>query len=35
MPMDTKAAVSRLMRFLAIEGITGREAVIGREITTR
>jgi len=32
MPLDTAAAVSRLMRFLAIEGVTGREAAIGREI---
>jgi tripeptide aminopeptidase len=32
MPIDTAAALSRLMRFLAIEGVTGREAAIGREI---
>jgi tripeptide aminopeptidase len=32
MPVDTKAALSRLMRFLAIEGVTGREAAIGRDI---
>src|SRR3954451_5714751 len=32
MPIDTAAAVSRLMRFLAVEGITGQEAAIGREI---
>jgi tripeptide aminopeptidase len=32
MPIDTAAAVSRLMRFLAIEGVTGQEAAIGREI---
>ena len=32
MPIDTAAAVSRLMRFLAVEGVTGREAAIGREI---
>src|SRR2546423_4240198 len=32
MPLDTAAAVSRLMRFLAIEGVTGREAAVGREI---
>ncbi|TMJ02702.1 MAG: M20/M25/M40 family metallo-hydrolase [Alphaproteobacteria bacterium] len=32
MPVDTKAAVSRLMRFLAVEGVTGQEAAIGREI---
>jgi tripeptide aminopeptidase len=30
--VDTKAAVARLMRFLAIEGVTGREAAIGRDI---
>src|SRR3954451_13089314 len=34
MPLDTAAAVSRLMRFLAIEGVTGREAAIGREIAS-
>src|SRR5256885_13980928 len=32
MPLDTAAATRRLMRFLAVEGITGREAAIGREI---
>src|SRR6185295_17159620 len=32
MSIDTKAAVARLMRFLAIEGITGQEAAIGRDI---
>src|SRR3954462_11200907 len=32
--VDTAAAVSRLMRFLAVEGITGREAAIGREIAS-
>jgi tripeptide aminopeptidase len=32
MSVDTNAAVERLMRFLAIEGVTGREALIGREI---
>jgi tripeptide aminopeptidase len=32
MPIDTAAAVQRLMRFLAIEGVTGQEAAIGREI---
>src|SRR2546430_4936752 len=32
MPLDTAAATQRLMRFLAIEGVTGREAAIGREI---
>ena len=30
--VDTKAAVKRLMRFLTIEGITGQEAAIGRDI---
>jgi tripeptide aminopeptidase len=30
--VDTKAATDRLMRFLAIEGVTGQEAAIGREI---
>jgi len=30
--VDTKAAVARLMRFLAIEGVTGRESAIGRDI---
>ena len=30
--IDTAAAVSRLMRFLAVEGVTGREAAIGREV---
>src|SRR5881398_612991 len=32
MPVDTKAATDRLMRFLAIEGVTGQEAAIGREL---
>jgi tripeptide aminopeptidase len=32
MPLDTAAAIARLMRFLAVEGITGEEAAIGREI---
>src|SRR5947209_422487 len=32
MPIDTAAAVSRLMRFLAVEGVTGHEAAIGREV---
>src|SRR5436853_7418309 len=32
MPLDTAAATQRLMRFLAVEGVTGREAAIGREI---
>ena len=30
--VDTKAATDRLMRFLAIEGVTGQEAAIGRDI---
>ncbi len=33
MPVDTKAATDRLMRFLAIEGVTGQEAAIGRELS--
>jgi tripeptide aminopeptidase len=33
MPVDTQAATERLMRFLAIEGVTGKEAAIGRELT--
>src|SRR5665213_3328595 len=32
MPVDTQAATDRLMRFLAIEGVTGKEAAIGREL---
>src|SRR5256885_14473106 len=32
MPVDVKAATDRLMRFLAIEGVTGKEAAIGRDI---
>ena len=32
MPVDTKAATDRLMRFLAIEGVTGKEAAIGRDL---
>ncbi|WP_369726283.1 M20/M25/M40 family metallo-hydrolase [Bradyrhizobium sp. LLZ17] len=32
MPIDTQAAKDRLMRFLAIEGVTGKEAAIGREL---
>jgi len=35
MSVDTKAAVARLMRFLAIQGITGEEEAIGREIARR
>jgi tripeptide aminopeptidase len=30
--VDTKAAIALLMRFLAVEGITGRERAIGREV---
>ena len=30
--VDTEAAVKRLMRFLAVEGVTGREARIGKEL---
>ncbi|HJZ60250.1 MAG TPA: M20/M25/M40 family metallo-hydrolase [Gemmataceae bacterium] len=30
--LDTQAATDRLMRFLAVEGITGQEAAIGQEI---
>src|SRR3569833_1988067 len=33
MPLDVKAATDCLMRLLAGEGVTGREAAIGREIT--
>ena len=32
MPVDTKAALKRLMRFLAIGGITGEEKAIGLDI---
>lgn len=32
MPVDTAAATDRLMRFLAVEGVTGKEAAIGREL---
>src|SRR4029453_18226736 len=32
MPVDTKTATDRLMRFLAVEGVTGKEAAIGRDI---
>src|SRR5437588_4566783 len=32
MPLDAAAATQRLMRFLAIEGVTGQEAAIGRTI---
>ncbi len=30
--VDREAAVGRLMRFLSVEGVTGQEAAIGREI---
>src|SRR5438445_13677558 len=30
---DIQAATDRLMRFLAVEGVTGQEAAIGRELT--
>lgn len=30
--LDATAAIDRLMRFLAVEGVTGQEAAIGREI---
>src|SRR5262249_42129194 len=33
MTVDTQAATDRLMRFLAIEGVTGKEQKIGRELT--
>ena len=33
MSVNTQAATDRLMRFLSIEGVTGREAAIGRELT--
>ena len=32
MPVDTTIATDRLMRFLAVEGVTGKEAAIGREL---
>ena len=32
MPVDTQSATDRLMRFLAVEGVTGKEAAIGREL---
>src|ERR1041384_2969313 len=34
MPLDTAAATDRLMRLLAVQGVTGEEAAIGREIAT-
>ena len=30
--VDIDAAIGRLMRFLAVEGVTGREAMIGKEL---
>jgi tripeptide aminopeptidase len=30
--VDTEAAIARLMRFLAVEGVTGQEAKIGKEL---
>ena len=30
--VDNAQAVNRLMRFLAVEGVTGREAAIGKEV---
>ena len=32
MSVDTRAAVGRLMRFLAVEGVTGQEARIGKDV---
>ncbi len=32
MSVDTQAATDRLLRFLSIEGVTGKEAAIGREL---
>src|SRR5260370_16590364 len=32
MSVDAQAATDRLMRFLAVEGVTGKEAAIGREL---
>jgi tripeptide aminopeptidase len=32
--VDHAAALTRLMRFLAVEGVTGKEAAIGRELAT-
>src|SRR5215831_14212877 len=34
MSVDTQAATDRLMRFLTVEGVTGKEAAIGRELRT-
>ena len=30
--VDTQSAIERLMRLLAVEGVTGREARIGKEL---
>ena len=30
--VDTESAIARLMRLLAVEGVTGKEAMIGREL---
>ena len=30
--VDNAQAVNRLMRFLAVEGVTGKEAAIGKEV---
>src|SRR5271168_171275 len=32
MSVDNQAATERLLRFLAVEGVTGKEAAIGREL---
>src|SRR5215218_9961266 len=32
MSVDTKTATDHLMRFLAVEGVTGKEAAIAREL---
>ena len=32
MSVDAQAATDRLMRFLAVEGVTGKELAIGREL---
>src|SRR5438067_657619 len=34
MTLDTPAAIDRLLRFLAVPGITGEEGAISREIAT-
>src|SRR5689334_23132461 len=31
---DVQAAVGRLLRFLAVEGVTGQEEAIGREVVS-